>query len=144
MATIVTMTILAMFALSRWRDLPAVRPLHRLLVESPARWGNALTRRHMVFATLMLIVVVTGGQMLAALGPLDMSLVFLWDVSAFVDVAIAATTLAAGTRIARHWRLVALWRPGRARPRRPRARRREAAPKPGNDDDGAGRWALAA
>lgn len=130
------MTVLALMAmLDRWRDLPAVRPLRRVLVDKPAAWINTLTRKHLIFATLMLIVIITGGQMLAALGPLDMSLILLWDVSAFVDVAVAVTALAASARITSGWHLLAQWRPIRTGRRRPRARRRPRLRQPGNDDD---------
>lgn len=143
MLTLVVTVLTVMAMLERWRDLPAVRSLRRLLVDKPAAWLNTLTRRHLIFGTLMLVIVITGGEMLAALGPLDMSLILLWDVSAFIDVVVAVTTLAASARITRGWNLLAQRQPIRTSRRRPRARRRPTARKPGNDD-GAHGWPLAA
>lgn len=136
MVTVVVAVLLMMATLAQWPDLPATRPVRRLLVDKPAAWLNTLTRRHLIFATLLLVIVITGGEMLAALGPLDMSLILLWDVSAFIDVGVAVTTLAASARITRGWNLLAQWRP--IRTSRPRARRRPTARKSGNDDDAHG------
>lgn len=137
MLTFVMTVLLVMAMLDRWRDLPAVRPFRRVLVDTPAAWLESLTRKHLIFLGLMLVVLITGGQMLAALGPLDMSLIFLWDVSAFIDVAVVTATLAASARINGGWRMLrpAFGRP-RGRRRTARARRRAAARKPGNDDEG--------
>lgn len=142
MLVFVIAVLAVMAMLDRWRHQPAVRPLRRMVVDTPAAWLNGLTRKHLIFGLLMLTVVLTSGQMLAALGPLDMSLILLWDVSAFIDVAVAATALAASARITGGWRMLVGPRPFRARSRRTRTRRRPAAPKAGNDeDDGARRLA---
>lgn len=125
-----------MVMLDRWRHLPAVRPLRRMLVDTPAAWLNGLTRKHLIFGALMLAVVLVGGEMLAALGPLDMSLILLWDVSAFIDAAVVTITLAASARITGGWRMLVGQRSPRARSRRARMHRRPAERKGDNDEDG--------
>ena len=130
---IAMLAVMAM--IDRWRHLPAVRPLRRMLVDTPAAWLNGLTRKHLIFGALMLAVVLVGGEMLAALGPLDMPLILLCDVSAFIDVAVVTITLAASARITGGWRMLVGQRPLRARSRRARAHRRPAAPRGDNDED---------
>lgn len=145
MLTFVVAVLLVMGVLDRWRDLPAVRSLRRMLVDKPAAWINSLTRTHLIFAILMLTVVLTCGQMLAAMGPADMALVLLWDVSALIDTALVTATLAASARINGGWRLLVRALSLRRAPRRsPRARRRPTARKPSNDDEGHVDWRRAA
>lgn len=117
-------------------ETACARWLERQVAELHARLGR-LERRHLVFLALMTIIIVVGGEVLAIGGPLDMGLVLLWDVSTYLDIALAAGTLAAVARGRAGWRIVATRLP-RMRPRA-RAPRTRAMPRPertsANDDD---------
>lgn len=141
----VTMAItLLVVIMACWARVPVVAGLRRVLIDGPAAWLNGLTRRHVIFYALLLLVVLTCGEVLAALGPLDMSLVLLWDVSALVDAVVTVAVLATSARIGSGWQTIARWRPFCTARRAPRARRRPRSPLASNDDDGERRRALAA
>lgn len=133
MTMVVVAGVLLIVALRCWGALPAMRGLHRRLVERPAAWLNALDRRHLLFVLLLLAALAAGGELLAMLGPLDMGLVLLWDMATVVDAAIAASVVAGATRLRHGVRYLAL-RIGGARRRERRTRR--ASVRPAANDDG--------
>ncbi|MGL4313154.1 MAG: hypothetical protein ACRCSO_04125 [Sphingomonas sp.] len=118
-------------------DWVASRQLHRLTVLPLARIANGITRQHLLFALLMVAVLLLAGEVIAALGPLDMSLVLLWDVAGLADALITAVSVAVVARsAARFWRLVPMARRRSPAPRPPRQRRaRLTLNRADNDDD---------
>ena len=122
----------------RYPQIPMARALRRHGIEPLARWLNQLDRRQLIFFFLLASTVLLGCELLAALGPLDMGLVLLWDVSLYVDALLSAVAVAS---VARLLPTLRFWR---ARPR-PRARRRcSAARKVARNDDEDGRSLIAA
>ncbi|MGJ3648796.1 hypothetical protein ACLB0R_10020 [Sphingomonas sp. GlSt437] len=113
------------------------RLVDRWLVRPIAGYLNKLDRRHLIFVVLILLVMLTAGELLAAFGPLDAGLILMWDVASFAD-AIAATVLAASIirlkPIVAQLRLVV----SRWQPRRRQRRDRSGATtiRAANDEDG--------
>ena len=129
-----------MLVLIRHGDLPVGRTLHHWLVERPADRLDSLDRRHLIMLILFAIILTTGGELLAAAGPLDMSMVLLWDVSVYLDAAIFSITIASVARsmaAGRYLKAIAARRLSRAgHTRRPRPMRRsKPAASTANDDD---------
>jgi hypothetical protein len=132
LAAIFTARFLPESAFGAWLNRVAMPPVVGRL--------SRIERKHVIFAVAMTLILLFAGEALAMAGPLDMGLVFVWDVSAYLDIAIATLTIAATAR-GRGWRS---FRPGLVAPaallrRRPvaRARRvhRPTAGKPANDDE---------
>lgn len=131
---------LATLLMRLFPQTPTARWLHLHMVELPlAALGN-LQRKHVLF----LILAVAAAQPLMMMGAADLAVVIAWDMTLYVDAAIAvyaAAALARARAAAQQIRArAAYWlgRPfARARPRTPSAPRRrpEQAAKPGNDDD---------
>ncbi|WP_404372018.1 hypothetical protein AB5I39_05140 [Sphingomonas sp. MMS24-J45] len=130
------LTGLVVFAIAvlRWFPETAVaRWLRRVLV---APLGK-ITRTHLIFLVLMTVILIAGTEVLAMAGPFDMALVLVWDVSAYIDIALTTVMVASASRGAAGWRMVV----ARLLPRRgARARRGRGAAarkaEPANDDDG--------
>lgn len=131
--------LLGALILTMWRypDWIVSQLLHRWAVIPLARRLNAITRQHLIFGLIMLIIMLTAGEFIASLGPLDMGLVLMWDVAGFVDAMVAATTvlvLARGQGFGRWLRAIVQ---SRARPRQPRSTVKRQTPSRGaNDGDG--------
>ena len=134
MTLISAATLLLMFAIGRWGHLPALAPLRRWLVERPAAALNRFDRRWIIFAVLFVILIVAGGELLAIMGPLDMSVVLLWDVASLVDALAAAVLVAGSTRVKPLVEWVTRRLRGTPRPRACRARSQRSI-RPANDDD---------
>ncbi|MDB5710907.1 MAG: putative rane protein [Sphingomonas bacterium] len=142
--------MLAAIAVTRlFPDTGTGRFLHRWLAEKPAAWLATIERKHVIFlalAALLVVVLREAVPMVAGAG--DLALFAMWDASVYLDVVMAAWTIAAlargrsGWAVVRH-RLGQLVARRRPRAARPRARRTRAVRPVANDDDGDG-WALAA
>jgi hypothetical protein len=133
--------LLVVLAMKLFPDLPFAQTLHQALVEAPLRALEKATRRHLIYALVLVVMSFSAGEMVMVLGSADFMLLMAWDVSLYVDALIAGWTLATLLRGRAAWRgLVArLSKPRLARPRAPR-RRREATRSAANDsdEDGAG------
>ncbi len=139
-ATSAALILLVVFA-RLGQATPAGRWLHRMLVEWPLASVARIERHHILF----LIVAVFAVQAFAFVGLADMALVAAWDVSLFVDAAIAVTTMSAVARARAVWSAlrqrienhVRRVLPPRLRARAPRSPRRTttAARVSANDDD---------
>jgi hypothetical protein len=122
---------------------PAARWLHLHMVELPLAWLGRLERKHILF----LIVGAAAAQPLMMMGAADVAMIVAWDMTLYVDAAIAVYAAAAFAKSKAaflHMRSRAsdwLRRPfARARPRTPSAPRRrpERPAKASNDEDGPG------
>ncbi len=113
---------------------PAAQALHRAFVEQPAAW----TRRHLIFACVLIGLIFSGNQFIMLAG-MDFAVLLAWDSALAIDAAIAAWTAASLGRLdALRRALTARWRAVRCRGARARAvrsrvraTRRDAA----NDDE---------
>ena len=126
-------------------ETPVGRTLRRALVDWPARRLSRITREQVVLATVMfggtgLIVAVLGheaARFLAMGLPELASWVTMFEVTAYLDAAVAMATALTVTRVAavKAWaRSLPVLR--HARPRTPRQQRPAQAPrKPANDDE---------
>lgn len=127
--------------------LPISRAMHRAFVADPLALAARMTRTHLIFAALALMMTFAMAELIMILGSSDIVMLMAWDISLYVDAVIATWTVAAAARVKGFWRIVRamLAAPFRRLPR-PRARRRPAAArKAANDSDSAaGDWALAA
>lgn len=127
--------LLGMIVVLRWFPGTALaRWLERQVTEVRRRLAR-IERRHVLFAVLLTLIVVFAGEALAMLGPLEMGLVVLFDVSTYIDIVLVAGTMAAIAcgRGVLQWIAMRLPRP-RARARRtpPIARGERAA---ANDEE---------
>lgn len=137
------MMMAAIAVMRLFPETPVARFLHFWLAEKTAAWIDGIRRKHVIFVLLtigMVLVLREAAPMLA--GTSELALFGIWDASVYLDVAIAAWTIAALGRGRVGWavvraRLVALI--ARRRVRAPRARARRSRPVPvANDDDGDG------
>lgn len=133
-------------------DTPTGRTLRRAFVEWPAVRLSRITRGHVALAVVLfggtgLIVAVLGheaARFLAMGLPELASWMTMFEVTAYLDAAIAVVTAVSATRIAglKSWlrTLPSIRRPRDRAPRCPRTA--QAIRKPANDDEPG--WALAA
>lgn len=132
-----------MVVVLRFPETALARWVQRMMIDAPRERLAKLERRHLIFVALMTLIVLAGGELLAMVGPFDMALVVLWDVSTYIDILLTGTLVATTARSGAGVRAVV----ARLRlQRRPRARRCRPARKalaPANDDDRRG-CALAA
>lgn len=152
MLDIVVALLLTWGALVLAGDTPAGRTLRQMLVDWPAARLSRITRGHVTLAIVLfggtaLLVAVLGheGARIIAMGlPELASWITMFEVTAYLDGAIAVITAVSAARITgvKAW-LRTLPLPGRARGRAPRRRRTvQAMRKPANDDEPG--WAMAA
>lgn len=119
--------LLTIIAVLRWfPETATARWIERQVAEVRRRIGT-IERRHIVFAVLLAVILVFAGEALAMLGPLDMGLVVLFDVSTYLDIVLATGTIAAVARGRGAVQFVV------ARLPRPRARARRKRPVVGSD-----------
>lgn len=130
-------------ALRFWSELPVMRPVHRALVLWPAKQLNRLDRRHLILGLLFALVLIAGGEWLAMMGPLDVSVVLLWDVASFIDAAIALSLVSGSRVVQQALRHLPMMLRRRTR-RHPRATQNKATLRTANDDDDGGSVAQAA
>ena len=128
------LVLLAIAVLRGFPETAAARWLQRSVV---APLGT-ISRTHVIFLILMSVILIAGTELLAMAGPFDMALVLVWDVSAYIDIALTTVVIAGAARSRSGWRLVAqrvlsaIVRRGR------RARRSRTGRKllpPANDDE---------
>jgi hypothetical protein len=123
-------------------DIPIGRLLNAYLVDLPLRLAASVERKHLI----CLVVLLVAGQALLMAAPLDLAFLAAWDFSIYVDLMLAAWTIATVARGKAAWTFVRtkalrLTRPGakvargRAASRAPRTRR---PPVPTNDDNDEG------
>ena len=142
--------ILAIAVMRLFPDTATGRFLHCWLAEKPAAWIDAIQRKHVIFLLLMIAAVLVlreAAPMLA--GSSELALFGIWDASVYLDVVLAAWTIAALGRGRVGWtvtraKLVAMIARRRTRAPRPRARRSKPVRPVANDDDGEVRLAFAA
>ncbi|MES2043861.1 MAG: hypothetical protein V4475_08275 [Pseudomonadota bacterium] len=138
-----TMMVAAIAVMRLFPETPTARFLHRWLAEKPAAWIDAVRRKHLIFLLLTIgtvLVLREAAPMLA--GSSELALFGIWDASVYLDVAMAAWTIAALARGRSGWavlrpKLVTLL--GRPRITRARRRARRSPPRarlPANDDEG--------
>lgn len=129
-----------MLVMKLFPDIPAAKLLHRAFVEQPAAW----TRRHLIFACVLLGLLFSGNQFVMLAG-MDFAMLLAWDSALAIDAAIAAWTAASLGRLAamrNYW--LAKWRGGRGRAARPRAVRSRVRALRKDNDDEPGLFAMAA
>lgn len=120
----------AILVMRLYPELPAARWLYEVLVARPAAW----TRRHLIFAALMIGLMFAGGEFVMIAGGADLAMVMAWDMALAFDVFVAVWTAAAVGRVrGAAAYLVARWRG--ARPRSVRSRQRTLRRDAGNDDE---------
>ena len=152
MLDILVALLLTWGALMLAGDTPAGRALRRMLVDAPAARLSRVTRGHVTLAILVfggtgLLIAVLGheaARFLAMGLPEFAGWVTMFEVTAYLDAAVAVVTAVSMTRIAeiKAW-LRTLPSPRRPRSRAPRHQRAaRGVRKPSNDDEPG--WALAA
>lgn len=134
------LVVFAIVLLRGFPETPAARWLDRTLVAGLRK----ITRTHLIFLILMSVILIAGTELLAMAGPFDMALVLVWDVSAYIDIALTTAVVAGASRGGAGLRVVvARFLPRRsARARRSRVGTPSKA-KPANDDDGPRVFAVA-
>jgi hypothetical protein len=137
---------LVVLVMKLFPELPFARSLHQALVEAPLRALEKATRRHLIYALVLVVMSFSAGELVMLLGSADFLLLMAWDVSLYVDALIATWTLSAALSV-KTVAVRALDRVrGLARPRSPRRRReaRRAAANDADDDGGDRTYARAA
>ncbi len=138
-----TMMVAAIAVMRLFPETPTARFLHRWLAEKPAAWIDAIRRKHLIFLLLtigMVLVLREAAPMLA--GSSELALFGLWDASIYLDVVMAAWTIAALARRRSGWAVVRLklvtllGQPRTTRARRRARRSRPPVRLPANDDEG--------
>lgn len=128
------LTGLALFAIMVLRGFPetaAARWLQRMAV---APLGK-ISRTHVIFLILMSVILIAGTELLAMAGPFDMALVLVWDVSAYIDIALTTVVIAGASRSGAGWRMIVARLLPRRAARARRSRPSRGALPPANDDD---------
>ena len=115
--------------------------LQNAVVARFCQWLDGLSRRHIIYAVIVVGLLLTAGELVAMLGSTDLLFAYALDLSFYADALIASAGLAAmarGARVAltlRKSRAARVFRrPQAARRRRSVAERAQAKP-PVNDDD---------
>ena len=143
----VAVMVLAIAVTRLFPDTATGRFLHRWLAEKPAAWLATIERKHVIFLVLAALLVVVLREAVPMIGAADMALFAMWDASVYLDVVMAAWTIAALSRGRSGWAVVRLKlgaMPGRRARTGARRRARRARPQvrpPANDDEGLGRVA---
>ena len=101
---------------------PAARLLHRHLVELPLRELSGLERHQLVFVLIMAGFAMTGGEMIAILGP-ELVGAYALDLAIYLDALAIAYAFAAVARLRAAARAVR-WQIKRLVMRRARRRKR--------------------
>lgn len=133
-------------AMKLFPETPIARAMHRAFVERPLAKLADMSRAHLIFGVIALVMLFSSAELIMLLGSSDLVMLMAWDVSLYVDAAIAVWTVAAVTRLKGAWRYAVsrLGSPLRAARARTSRRRLVTARPPANDadEDGAG-WAYA-
>ena len=145
--------LIAMLVIRTGPETMLARALRRPLVDWPAKKLAELTRGR-IMALVFLGLLIAAGialigkeamQVMSMAMPDTLAWLATFDLSILVDGLVAAGLLATQARLGRLGAHVRARLARRARPRNRAPRpRRTRAPKPGNDDNPAGDWALAA
>ena len=135
--------VLAIAVTRLFPDTATGRFLHRWLAEKPAVWLATIERKHVIFLVLAaLLVVVLREAVPMVAGASDLALFAMWDASVYLDVVMAAWTIAALARGRSGWAVVRLKLNSvlggrmRSRARRRARRARPQVRPPANDDEG--------
>ena len=134
--------VLAIAVTRLFPDTATGRFLHRWLAEKPAVWLATIERKHVIFLVLAaLLVVVLREAVPMVAGASDLALFAMWDASVYLDVVMAAWTIAAAARGRSGWAVVRAKVGAVLGKRRTGARRRARHSRPqvrppANDDDG--------
>jgi hypothetical protein len=138
------MMVAAIVVMRLFPETPTARFLHRWLAEKPAAWLARIERKHVIFLVLAaLLVVVLRDAVPMVAGASDLALFAMWDASVYLDVVMAAWTIAAlargrsGWAVVRH-RIARSVARRRVRAPRPRSRRSKPMRPTANEDDGDG------
>ena len=104
-------------------DTPIARAMHRAFVERPLAKLADMSRAHLIFGVIALVMLFSSAELIMLLGSSDLVMLMAWDVSLYVDAVIAVWTVAAVTRLKGAWRyaLGRIAAPFRAHDRAPRA-----------------------
>lgn len=120
-----------------WPRTPLALLLNRVLVEAPLRLLSQVERKHLFFFAILL----TLGLTLMMAGPLDLALVGIWDIAAYLDVATAVFVVAAVAKGRSAWLLIkdlASTLIARRTARRPKRRAVRSRSRRADDDPGRG------
>ncbi|MEG3176304.1 hypothetical protein U1872_08695 [Sphingomonas sp. RB3P16] len=143
MTMLTGLLVFAMIVLRRFPETGAARWLERAITATAAALRR-VERRHLIFALILTtFILIASAELLALIGPFDIALVLMWDVSVYVDIVLTSAVVATATRGGAGWRMIVARftaRP-RARARRQRVARKPAAPA---NEDERGDFALAA
>lgn len=130
-------------------DVPFLRTLRSVLVESPAARLLAMRRHHLVAGLILVALILSGSEIVLLLGP-EFLLVYAANAALYFDaMAISALVAAAGSvrqvaRLIRRPSLLRIHGSRRKAARRERKSRRSSAAATANDDDPATDLALLA
>jgi hypothetical protein len=123
-----------------WPETRAARWLHRHMVDYPLERAEQATRRQMLAALIMVVLLVGSMGEIAALAPGDLLFLYSLDLATYVEVVVTVWTVAAFTSAKGAGRALVARLPKR-RAMAQRRRRRRTGPmrarKSSNDDDGA-------
>lgn len=139
--------LLVILMMKLFPELPFARVLHHVLVEAPLRKLAEMSRRHLIYAAVLIWMTFTGTELLLLLGSTDMLTLFAWDVSLYVDALLATWTLSAVVRGKAAWHAFAarcvgpLRRGTRPRAPRPRGVASRTAANDSSEDGDAWRYA---
>jgi len=117
------------------------RLLHEQLVERPLARLQTVRRHHVLFLIGLVALSLIAGEMVVIMGSFDLAIVLAWDISIYVDVVIATSTLAVMGRAKAAWHVLKtkVFRSrGRARNRARRTSRpgRRSHTSANDDDEG--------
>lgn len=133
-------------AMKLFPDIPASRAMHHAFVENPLEKLARMSRAHLIFGVVALVMLFSSAELIMILGSSDLIMLMAWDMSLYIDAVIATWTIAAVSRIKGAWRYVAsrLAGPIRAARSRNSHRRITTGSPPANDadEDGPG-WSYA-
>ena len=141
--TIFGLIAMAMLVMKRWPETSSARWLHRIMVVQPLATAARFERRHLILLVVGLVML----QVVAVIGSVELTTLMAIDISVYLDAMITVWTVAALTRVRGGWTTVRtrIRLPARRSPRARRsASKRPARQTPSNDDDGHGRFAIAA
>lgn len=119
---------------------PLGRTLVQQLVEEPLHRISRLERHQLIFWLMMAVLLAIGGEVIALMGGLELTTLYLIDLSIYLDAVMATYLLAVTVRGTSAWQALAgvirprLSRRGTARRRRIRADR-TTVERGANDDD---------
>jgi hypothetical protein len=127
-----------------WPQTPVARFFHVHLVERPVAWAAGFERHQLLYVFALGALLLMSAEVIAIFGSAELAMVYAFDLSLYVDAALATYMAAVVSRIqtARNWLIghVRRWTHRVARPVSTKrvARQRRVRPKlkiASNDDE---------